>query len=69
MRQYSRWSRVRVSQASQARRGRTVATEKTVILHNIKHAAHLAEDEHARALLLHRLEEFVEDEHLAGVVD
>jgi hypothetical protein len=41
----------------------------TIVLQDVKHAAHLAEDEYARALLFHTSQELVEDDHLARVVD
>jgi hypothetical protein len=46
----------------------TIATEETVVLHDVEHTAHLAEDENSRALLAHGLEELVKDNHLATVL-
>lgn len=48
---------------------RTVIAEHAVVLEDIENTTHLGEDEDARSLSLHRLEELVEDEHLARAVD
>lgn len=47
----------------------TVSSEHGVILKNIENTAHLTKDKDTGALLLHRIEEFVQDDHLAGVLD
>jgi hypothetical protein len=43
--------------------------EQTIVLQNIQHATHLREDEDSRALFFHVLEELVENDHLAGIVN
>jgi hypothetical protein len=48
---------------------RTVATEQAVVLQNIKHAAHLRENENARALLVRILEQFVQYHHLPRILN
>jgi hypothetical protein len=50
------------------KRGRrpTVLPEQAVVLEDIKNTAHLREDEDTGTLRLHRLEKFVENQHLAG---
>lgn len=46
-----------------------MSAELTVVLQNIQHSAHLREDQHPRSLRLHRLEQLVQDHHLAGIID
>lgn len=58
------WARRRAE-----RQGRTVLAVHAVILQDVQDTGHLTEDKNATALLLHTLEELVEDDHLAGVVD
>ena len=45
-----------------------ILAEEAVVFENIKHAAHLAENQHTRAALLHLAQQLVEDVHLAAVV-
>jgi hypothetical protein len=47
----------------------TILTEEAVILEDIQDARHLAEYKDTRAFHLHVFQEFVEDYHLACVVD
>jgi hypothetical protein len=47
----------------------TILTEETVVFEDIQDTRHLAEYKDTRALYLHIFQEFVEDDHLAGVVD
>ena len=56
-------------QSKQRASGRTVSAEQAVVLENIEHTTHLAEDEDTRALRLHVLEQLVENDHLARVLD
>jgi len=51
------------------KRDRTVVSENAVVLKDIQHPAHLAEEENARTLSLDPLEEVVQNEHLASVFD
>lgn len=46
-----------------------MVAEHHVVLKDVEHAAHLREDEDARAFGLHRGKELVKNDHLAGVVD
>eukprot|EP00053_Salpingoeca_punica_P017129 m.163900 g.163900 ORF g.163900 m.163900 type:complete len:637 (-) comp17120_c0_seq4:1564-3474(-) len=46
-----------------------VAAPPAVVLQDVQHAGHLAEDEHARALLLQLLQQPVKHDHLAAVLD
>lgn len=46
---------------------RTVTSEQTIILEDIKHSAHLTEDQDSGAFLFHRVEKFVQNDHLATV--
>ena len=56
-------------QSKQRASGRTVSTEQAVVLENIEHTTHLTEDEDTGSLLFHRFEEFIQNDHLAGIVD
>ena len=47
----------------------TILPKQTIILQDIQNPAHLTEYQHPRALLLHRREELVQDDHLARVLD
>ena len=44
-------------------------TEQAVIFKDIEHTTHLAENEHTRALCLHILQQLVQYDHLARVLD
>jgi hypothetical protein len=48
---------------------RTKTPEQAVVFKDIQHPAHLTKDQHTRTLLVHGLEKFVEDEHLARVLN
>ena len=54
-------------QSKQRASGRTVSAEQAVVLENIEHTTHLAEDEDTRALRLHVLEQLVENDHLSSI--
>jgi hypothetical protein len=41
----------------------------TIVLQDVKHPAHLAKDEYARALFFHTPQKLVEDDHLARIMD
>ena len=55
-------------QSKQRASGRTVSAEQAVVLENIEHTTHLAEDEDTRALRLHILQQLVKNDHLARVL-
>lgn len=46
-----------------------VVLPETVVLQNVKHSSHLAEDEHTRAFLLEPRKKLVQDTHLPTVDD
>jgi hypothetical protein len=46
----------------------TVSPEMAIIFENVQHTTHLTEDENSRALLFHRLQQFVKNHHFATVV-
>ena len=46
-----------------------VALPEAVVLQNVEHARHLAEDQNARALLLQLAQQLVEHKELAAVVE
>ena len=47
----------------------TVASEQAVILENVEHSTHLTENKDTRALRLHVLEELVQNDHLARILN
>ncbi len=47
----------------------TVSAEHAVVLQDVENTAHLTEYEDSGSLSLHSLQELVEDDHLAGVLD
>ena len=56
-------------QSKQRASGRTVSAEQAVVLENIEHTTHLAENKYSRAFHLHRLEKLVKNNHFPAVVD
>ena len=47
----------------------TVASEQAIIFQNVQNTTRLTENEYSRALFIHGLQEFVQDDHLAGVLN
>ena len=52
-----------------AQKLRTESAEHAVVFQDVEDTAHLAEYEHPRSLGFHGFEQFVQDKHLARVVD
>ncbi len=70
IRQYSeKLTRLALHESSAVQPQLTVLAKLAIVLENIEHSRHLREDENTRPLRLHRLQEFVKDDHLTSVGD